>query len=564
MKRLSIALLLVHCAASPTEVARREIQARIDASIQADARKDLAARLELFTPDYTVELLDGQLITRDQIAEGIAAFHRNTIAFGTDTRITVERIELHGDEAEVFTNQHLVRTIAGAGGKPVERVSNIRHRESWVRTERGWLVRHVEETEQGPVTVDGQPVHLDTEGWSFVRRIRKEGVAQGRAFFDAERRRDPSVTLFDESTLNAAGYSFLGSGRAADAIEIFRMNVEAYPRSANVYDSLAEAYAATHQNDLAVANYRKALELVPGDERLLRTLAALGAPVSSEDQVAMLARAVPNDVELVANVAYSGRQRLHLLRPLTRGEPRPALVFIHGGGWTEGTKERGVVALVDFVRRGFIGVSIDFRATEEAIFPAQIQDTKCAISHLRAHAGQLGIDPRRLAVWGQSSGGHLAALAGTSAGVASLAGACPEAVSSRPDAVIDWNGPSDLLEPRELERLLRQKAEQGTPTIALERLLGGDVTSHRELAATASPITWVSPDDPPFLILHGTADTAVDVSQSQRLHEALRAAGVDSTLRTFEGEGHFGVQSNEPIPERFRTEMLVFLERVFR
>jgi acetyl esterase/lipase len=360
-----------------------------------------------------------------------------------------------------------------------------------------------------------------------------------------------SNATIDEAETNRHGYALLGEGRVAEAIEVFRRNVEAHPRSANAYDSLAEAYLANKQNDLAIANYRKTLELSPANDRVAGVLARLGAPVAEKEHEAMLLRSMPKDVELTPNVRYSGALRLHLLRPVTRSKPLPAIVFIHGGGWGEGSKERGIVPLMDFVRRGFIGASIEYRFAPAHPFPAQIEDVKDAIRFLRTNTARFGIDPRRIAVWGQSAGGHLAAMAGTDSSDA----------SSRPDAVIDWNGPADLADERELARLLEQKKQQGWTSIAVERLFGG--TYDRERAVRASPITWVSADDPPFLILHGTADQSVDVSQSQAFHDALRRAGVDATLRLFEGEGHFGVTPNGPMPEKFRVEMLAFLDRVF-
>jgi acetyl esterase/lipase len=211
-----------------------------------------------------------------------------------------------------------------------------------------------------------------------------------------------------------------------------------------------------------------------------------------------------------------------------------------------------VIALVRFAQRGYVAASMEYRLSGEAVFPAQFDDVRAAIRFLRESAPQFGIDPKRIAVWGQSAGGNLAALAGTTGSGA-----------ERPDAVIDWNGPADLLEPRELARLLDQKARQHAPTIALERLLGGPVDEHRELARAASPVNFASPGDPPFLILHGTADPEVDISQSRALYQALRAANVDATLKEYEREAHFGIHPARPIPDRFASEMDAFLARVF-
>jgi acetyl esterase/lipase/ketosteroid isomerase-like protein len=548
---LPLLLLALFCA---TAGPRHDIQARIDASIDADRRKDVRARMALFTGDATIELLNGQTLMRAQLEQGIAAFHQSTVSIAPRTRTTIESIEVHGNTAILHTNQHLERTTFGGEGEPVERVSNIRHLETWVRTADGWKVRHVEELEQGEVTVDGKPEPIDRAGLAFSRMLHREGWRKARAEFDAARAR--GELPFEESTLNTAGYALLAAGRADDAIEAFRMNSEAYPQSVNVWDSLAEAQMNAGHTSEAIAGYRKVLTMTPTDERIAGVLAKLGAPVADEERARMLQTVLPPDVGLLPNVTYAthGRPlRMHILRPTAPApHPRPALLFIHGGGWTEGTKERGLIALLRFVQRGYVAASMEYRLSGEATFPAQIEDVQAAIRFLRENAAQYGIDATRIAVWGQSAGGHLAALAG-----ATGTGA------ERPDAVIDWNGPADLVEPVELARLLAQKARQNTPTIALERLLGGPVDEHRELARAASPVYHASPDDPPFLILHGTADPEVDISQSRALHQALRAAGVDATLKEYAREAHFGIHPSRPVPERFASEMDAFLARIF-
>ena len=551
-----VSLTLYGCAsAGPAQRdVQREIQAAIDATIEADRRHDVAARMALLAPDYEVVTLDGRILRRADVERGIADFQQSTIAFGPATRTTIEKISVSGDVATVLTNQHLVRTVRGPAGSPVERISNIRHRETWVRTPAGWKVKRVEETEQGPVTVAGAPVPFDAAGTAFVRRIRTEGIAAAIAEFDAQHSRNPKAVLFEESTLNAAGYALLGEGRKADAIEVFKLNVRAYPQSANVYDSLAEAYLDSGDRTSAAQWYREALRRSPADDRVRSTLQKLGAPVSDDELATMLRAWVPPDVELRPDLVYAthGRPlRMHLLLPRNAATSRPAIVFIHGGGWTEGTRERGLPSLVHFVKKGYVAASIEYRLSGEAIFPAQIEDVRAAIAYVRTHANELGIDPHRIAVWGQSAGGHLAALAGTS-----LEGA------ARPDVVIDWNGPTDFLEPRELARLEQRKIDQKQPTFAMERLLGGPVNERHELAIAANPVRWVTPGDPPFLILHGSGDDEVSISQSELLRDALAKAGVEVTLEVFPGEGHFGI-GPLPFPDKYYAPMDAFLDKHF-
>lgn len=407
---------------------------------------------------------------------------------------------------------------------------------------------------QSPVAVAPTPAPLDAAGTAFVRKIRTEGIAAAIAEFDAQRSRDPNAVLFEERTLNAAGYALMGEGRKADAIEVFKLNVRAYPQSANVYDSLAEAYLESGDPASAAQWYRETLRRSPADDRVRATLQKLGAPVSDDELATILRAWIPADVELRPNVVYAthGRPlRMHVMLPRNAATARPAIVFIHGGGWTEGTRERGLPSLMHFVKKGYVAASIEYRLSGEAIFPAQIEDVRAAIEYVRGHANELGIDPRRVAVWGQSAGGHLAALAGTS-----LEGA------ARPDLVIDWNGPIDFLEARELARLEQRKAEQGQPTMAMERLLGGPVNERRDRALAANPLRWVTPNDPPFLILHGSGDQEVSIAQSELLRDALAKAGVEVTLKVFPGEGHFGI-GPQPFPDKYYAPMDEFLDKHF-
>ena len=244
------------------------------------------------------------------------------------------------------------------------------------------------------------------------------------------------------------------------------------------------------------------------------------------------------DVELLSDVEYGKAGgvslKMHVLRPKTLPkQPMPVLVWIHGGGWEDATpKENGLPHLVRFAQRGYLCATIDYRLSGKAIFPAQIEDCKCAIRFLRSKAKEWNLDPDRIGVWGESAGGHLAALLGTSGHVKELEGSGGHAAcSSRVQAVCDWYGPSDL--PAVFEGDSR-------PVVgpAVEHLLGGSVSKKKELAILASPVTHVTGDAPPFLILHGDKDELVKIRQSELLHEALKKAKVDVTFRVVKGGGH--------------------------
>ncbi|HUQ33048.1 MAG TPA: alpha/beta fold hydrolase, partial [Pyrinomonadaceae bacterium] len=546
--------------------AKRAIQARIDASIEASKKRDLETRLAVLTPDWTGKLKDGDSVTRRDLEESFRQQHRTIISVSNETRINVDDIELHGNEAIVHTSQRFVRTVPGNGGKPEVVRSSVTHREGWVKTERGWLNKYIEELEQGPTIVNGVEVAQDRAGWKFVRIVWEEGVARARAAFEEARRRDSQATLFQEATLNNLGYRLIQKGRVPDALEVFRLNTEAYPQSANVWDSLAEAYMNNGDRDLAIQNYRKSLELNPKNTNAVPMLEKLGAPLPAEAIWKMMG--APPDVELMADVAYGevayGRAlRMHILRPRTPSkEPLPVIVFIHGGGWFEGHHNRGLGPLLHFAERGYLCATVEYRLSDEAKFPAQIEDIKAAIRYLRAKAKELHLDPKRIGVWGQSAGGHLASLLGTSGGVKELEGSKGrQKFSSRVEAVVDWNGPVDFLEPKELERLMAQKQAEGWKTIAMERLFGGPVLENKGKAVRANPVTYVTRDDPPFLIMHGDEDQTVALSQSRLLYAALKTAGVDATLTVIKGAGHFGVDGVSPLQSDFAAMMDAFFDK---
>jgi acetyl esterase/lipase len=251
---------------------------------------------------------------------------------------------------------------------------------------------------------------------------------------------------------------------------------------------------------------------------------------------------VPEGVEVLRDVVYGtagGRElKLDIYRPDERpAGAMPVLVWIHGGAWRAGDKRTGGARVVPFAAKGYFCASINYRLTGEAAFPAQVEDCKCAVRYLRAHAAEYGIDPERIGVWGSSAGGHLVAMLGTTGGVGELEGEGGWAGhSSRVQAVCDWYGPSDLLAMADQPSNMNHDGP-GSPEGAF---LGGSVKANPAKARRASPVTYVDADDPPFLIMHGTRDMTVPFGQSEILHAALRDAGVDVTFRPVEGAGHGG------------------------
>jgi len=201
----------------------------------------------------------------------------------------------------------------------------------------------------------------------------------------------------------------------------------------------------------------------------------------------------------------------------------PLIVWLHGGAWRAGSKEN--VEALDIVEQGFALASVGFRNSGEATFPAQIHDIKAAIRFLRAKAADYGYDASRIAVWGVSSGGHLAALTGVSNGSAALEGTLGEHVGESSDvqAIVDYSGPANL------RTILHQSTPHGVGVRApaMEALLGKPVEdeSIQDLVTLASPSLQVSANAAPLLLMHGVQDNQVPINQAIELQQAYEAAG---------------------------------------
>jgi acetyl esterase/lipase len=217
--------------------------------------------------------------------------------------------------------------------------------------------------------------------------------------------------------------------------------------------------------------------------------------------------------------------RLDVYRPDSGTRPAPAMLWLHGGGWREGTKRNP--RPIELLRDGFVVVSVQYRLSHVAPFPAQLLDAKDAVKFIRQNAARYGIDPARIGVWGNSAGGQLAALLGTSGDARIFERQCAiRGVSSRVQAVIDECGPTDF---RRHLALLKQRdpsENPDDPTSLYYQYFGGPVSTRRRLVRLANPISFVSPDAPPFLLIHGDQDPVVPIENSQWLEAALRRKGV--------------------------------------
>jgi len=228
----------------------------------------------------------------------------------------------------------------------------------------------------------------------------------------------------------------------------------------------------------------------------------------------------------------------------------PVLIWIHGGAWKAGSKERCPLAFL--ARKGFAVVSIEYRLLDQASFPAQLHDCKAVVRWLKAHADKLNLDADRIGVFGASAGGHLAALLGTTPDLKNLEGDVGGNLeqSSRVQAICAFYPPTDL------NQLVTNPKWRTSPDSDIGKLLGGPLEQNLDKAARANPVNYITPDDTPFYLVHGDKDTMVRLDQSKILHEALLKAGVESTLYVVPGKGH-GIGA----PPEAAKEILDFLNR---
>ncbi len=271
-------------------------------------------------------------------------------------------------------------------------------------------------------------------------------------------------------------------------------------------------------------------------------------------------------IEVLRDLPYAEtenpRQRLDVYLPKARKSEAPLqiIVFIHGGGWEAGDKSSGLGNLLRFVKSGdYAGISIGYRLTNEAQWPAQIHDCKAAIRWIKAHAKERGLDPAKIAVWGISAGGHLVSMLGTSGDVKELEGTLGKHLDqdSKVTCVVNYCGPEDFLtfvrQPSTIDRTKGSDYPEA-------KLLGGPVQERKAVAKEASPVTHISKGDAPFFTAHGTKDPLVPFAQAEELHAALQKAGVPSLLQEMTNGGH-GFQS-PVLDERVKQFLDLHLRKI--
>jgi acetyl esterase/lipase len=264
------------------------------------------------------------------------------------------------------------------------------------------------------------------------------------------------------------------------------------------------------------------------------------APVAASGELTF--SQVLRDVTYCANGGVD--QKMDVYFPWKPAGPSPVILFVHGGGWVAGTKTGtpGMSYFLDLARRGYTTFSIDYRLAPTDTFPANIIDVKCAVRHIRASAAAYNIDPQRIGAWGASAGGHLVALLGTSDQSAGWDVGQYLDQSSRVSVVVDMYGIHDLTTEYVVGNIR-----------GLDRMAFGAKSPLDPILAQASPVSHITPDDPPFLLLHGDMDPTIPVTQSQIFHDRLVTGGVSSIFVPVHNAGHGFNAIGGPIDPPYAT-----------
>jgi acetyl esterase/lipase len=281
--------------------------------------------------------------------------------------------------------------------------------------------------------------------------------------------------------------------------------------------------------------------------RMLLLLAPLAAMADEPTKPSPSKVATAND--LVYTKAGDVELKLDLARPDGGEGPFPAVLVIHGGAWRSGDKASNRGALAEFARRGYVAISPQYRFCPRVTFPAQVHDVKAAVRWLRAHKDEYKVDPDKIGAVGFSAGGHLSLMLGLTGPDDGLEGdVSPGAPSSKVQAVVNYFGPTDFKAddlPDATKPLVRD-------------FLGGTPAEKPEAAAKASPISFVTPDDPPVLTFQGTKDHLVPHTQAEKLTDAMTKAGVPGRTELLIGKGHGW---GDPEMAHTAVESFVFFDR---
>ena len=279
-------------------------------------------------------------------------------------------------------------------------------------------------------------------------------------------------------------------------------------------------------------------------------LLALGPSASAHAQLSATAEwatKAQNQYQVQANITYFSASGVDLKLDLYRRRdvttPQPTLVFYHGGGWVQGTKEAAAMSLMPWLEMGWNVVNVEYRMARVALAPAAAEDAQCALRFVVSQAKNYNIDTGKIVLSGESAGGHLALLAGMAPESAGFTAACAgggfagnETAVPKIAAIVNWYGITDVVD---------MLGGPNARSYAVQWV--GGAANRDAVARNVSPLTHVRADLPPILSIQGDADPIVPYSQNVRLRDALSKAGVKHELFTVPGGGHGNFKPEERV-----------------
>ena len=285
----------------------------------------------------------------------------------------------------------------------------------------------------------------------------------------------------------------------------------------------------------------------------LLALIAFSASAPAADDWGVTAQShysvMPNITYLTAD-GYENKVDIYQRR--NAATPQPTLLYIHGGGWTGGTKEASLMSILPWLEMGWTVVNVEYRLAHTSPAPAAVEDCLCALKWVVAHADTYHFDPAKIVVSGDSAGGHLALMVGVTPVDAGLDRECATNQGDVPlpkvAAIVNWYGITDVAD------ILQGENRKTYAVVWL-----GSAPNREEIARRVSPLTYIRSGLPPVFTVQGDADPTVPYSHSLRLRDALNKAGVSNELVTIPGGKHGNFSAEERV--RIYTAIHAFLEK---